>query len=454
MTFKSYHIGILLRILLLTGFLGGMVYFVFTGEWIYSGIIAVLGGLSIYNLFRFLGRRFEVMDDFFESIKYRDFTRKYVEENKSVDIRRLYKGFNTVNEVVRQMDSERETQYLYLQKILELIDIGILAYEAESGKVLWSNGTFEDTLGFPGFKNIKFVRSRNPEVFRELFENYYPKPSAVDLKVGKEHIKVLLSNSLFQIGEQFYKLIVIHNIEETLNRTEADAWKKLLSVMTHEIMNSIAPISSLANTLKTQIQQSQQDPENYPLEIEDLDAGLQSIENRSEGLMKFARTYRSLNKVTKLNLERIGVLELFRNIEHLMKPLAIERNVQLQLAMSNKNLEIEADVYLLEQVLINLLLNALEACETTPGALIELLAESRTDGRILITVMDNGSGISEEIKDQVFVPFFTTKKEGSGIGLSLSKQIMTLHGGKIQMDGREGLGTRISLHFPVPSRQG
>jgi len=291
------------------------------------------------------------------------------------------------------------------------------------------------------------VSSRNSDVYQLLFETVYKKPTAVEIKVNNENSKVLLSNTIFKMENKSYKLIVLHNIEDTLNKTESDAWKKLLSVMTHEIMNSIAPISSLANTLKLQVQMTQESPEENKLNIEDLDAGLSSIEKRSEGLLKFAKTYRSLNKVTSLNLEHVYVKNLFSSIKHLMQPLLTGKNAELSFSLQQEDLEVEIDSYLMEQVLINLILNAVEACEKFTPAKVSISAERKLDGKIFIRVSDNGPGIPEEIIDDIFVPFFTTKKEGSGIGLSLSKQIMTLHGGKIQISGNVTGGTTIKLIF-------
>lgn len=447
MTFKSYHTGILIRILILALALNGLVFSFFKSYFIGVGAFLFLIGILIYEFFRFLSRRFEVIDDFFESVKYKDFSRKYLEENKSKDISRLYTGFNTVNQVVREMNSEKETQYLYLQKILEMVDIGILAYETDSGKVLWMNESFRNSLDFPSFKNIRFVSSRNSKVYHLLFNNTYSKPTAVDIKVHKENSRVLISNSIFQIENKSFKLIVLHNIEDTLNKTESDAWKKLLSVMTHEIMNSIAPISSLANTLKFQVQMYKDNPAENPLEIEDLDAGLLSIEKRSEGLLKFAKTYRSLNKVTDLNLEQVFLKDLFSNIKYLMQPLVKGKNAELSFHLRKEDLQVEIDSYLMEQVLINLILNAMEAIEKGRNAKVQISAEKKPDGKIFILVSDNGPGIPEEIKEDIFVPFYTTKKEGSGIGLSLSKQIMTLHGGKIQITENSENGTAVSLIF-------
>nr|WP_300439173.1 HAMP domain-containing sensor histidine kinase [Christiangramia sp.] len=447
MTFKTYHTGILLRILILVFFLGVGIWCVFENWYLVTSIILLVLITIVYEFFRFLSKRFEVIDDFFESVKYRDFSRRYLTANKTKDIQRFYEGFNTVNQVVREINSEKETQYLYLQKILELVDIGILAYETESGKVLWSNESFQDTLDFPSFKNIQFVSSRNSQVYEILFNKFYSKPTTVDLNVKRETIKVLLSNSIFSIEEKSFKLVVVHNIEETLNKTESEAWKKLLSVMTHEIMNSIAPISSLANTLKLQVQMHREKPSINKLDVDDLNAGLSSIEKRSEGLLKFAKTYRSLNKVTSLNLETVKLKELFNDLKHLMQSQLKNTNAKLSFHLLDEGLEIEMDSYLMEQVLINLILNGIEASIEQKHPEVQVSAGKKMDGRLFIRVKDNGIGISEEIKEAAFVPFFTTKKEGSGIGLSLSKQIMTLHGGKIQANNNLDGGATISLNF-------
>lgn len=217
--------------------------------------------------------------------------------------------------------------------------------------------------------------------------------------------------------------------------------------MTHEIMNSIAPISSLAETLQNHVRQVREDPLRYPLEMEDLDAGIESIKKRSEGLMMFAKTYRSLNKVTNLNLGTVLVRQMFDNIGNLIQPSLEKKKVTLNFVVDDPDRQINIDTYLIEQVLINLILNSVEACEGRAGAKIVVAANKNTKGRIIIKVTDNGSGIPQEIMDQIFIPFFTTKKSGSGIGLSLSKQIMLLHNGRIQLNSVEGKGTVVSLIF-------
>jgi signal transduction histidine kinase len=327
-----------------------------------------------------------------------------------------------------------------------LVDIGILAFETKNGKVLWANESILNSLDFPSFKNISFVKKRNQKLYNLIFKSFYSDPITLEIPVRKETTKALVSNSKFNVGDNSFQLIVLHNIEDTLNKTESEAWKRLLSVMTHEIMNSIAPISSLAGTLKSQVELFSKNEDREKLDLEDLNIGLTSIEKRSEGLLKFAKTYRSLSKVTHIDKEEVKIVNLFQNLEKLLKTSEPD-HTELIFDISNSNLRIEADSYLLEQILINLILNAFEACKEMGNTEVKVYAEKKFDNQIVISVADNGKGIPEEIKDQIFIPFFTTKKEGSGIGLSLSKQIMTLHGGKIQIKSLKDKGTSVQLIF-------
>ncbi|RFN60279.1 sensor histidine kinase [Marixanthomonas ophiurae] len=447
MTYKSYVFSITLRVV---GLLISLTLLAFGIAWLNT--YAIIGGsilslITVYNLYRFVIKRFVEMDDFFESVKYRDFSRWFVDTKGPQDIRELHKGFNLVNKTIKAIDSERQAQFVYLQKILEMVNIGIIAYNVESGDVLWVNDSFLKTLDFPSFKNISFVEKRRPNIYDELFETYHSNTASVTLEMRQETLKVLISDTVFEMEEHSFKLIVLQNIEETLNRNESEAWKKLLSVMTHEIMNSIAPITSLAETLQKSIQDSMEHPETRKLELEDVNAGLNSIKKRSEGLMKFAKTYRSLNKVTHVNKTKIKASDLFSNISELMKPSLEEKEVDLGFKLKDPNLLFEIDSYLIEQVLINLILNAIDATETVSAPQIVVSATLSHKGTAQIKVADNGSGIPSEIMDSIFVPFFSTKKTGSGIGLSLCKQIMLLHGGKIQLRSSEKEGTEVSLVF-------
>lgn len=447
MTYKKYPFALLARVVILFGFLTVLAFSVSLYNPYFIAASALFSLVSLYRLYRFIGRRFVEMDDFFEAVKYRDFSRWYSEKTGPKDLRSLHFGFNEVNRTIQEINKKKEAQYLYLQKILEMIDTGITAYNIETGDVLWVNESFKNTLDLPAFKNIRFVAKRKPLLFEEIFEARHERENSVSINVNNNSLKVLISESVFQIADDRFKLIVLQNIDDTLNQNESDAWKKLLSVMTHEIMNSIAPISSLAETLQNNIRLSMEHPARDLLDMNDLDTGIESIKRRSEGLLKFAKTYRSLNKVTQLNVSKVAVSELFENIQNLMKPSLENKNIELIFSSETVGLQVEIDTYLIEQVLINLMLNAVEACEGVVGPKILIAAQKNSGGHILIKVSDNGRGIPEEIMENIFVPFFSTKKNGSGIGLSLCKQIILLHKGKIQVNSKVGKGTAVSLVF-------
>ena len=447
MAYKKYKAGLFLRLFALFLCLTALAFTIPLKNIFYI-VLAFLGTVMIfYHLYNYIVRRFAQMDDFFESVKYRDFSRWFNDKTGPEDMRQLHKGFNEVNKTIKQINKEKEAQHLYLQKILEMVDTAIIAYEISTGNVLWINQAFMELLNVPAFKKMTFLENRKPELYHSIFGNDLMQSGTMDIEVENERIKVLVTDSIFILGEETFKLVALQNIDATVNQTESEAWKKLLSVMTHEIMNSIAPISSLAETLQNHVKQTRENPSMHPLDMEDLDAGIGSIKKRSEGLMMFAKTYRSLNKVTNLNLGNVSVRQMFDNIENLIQPSLIKKNVTLNFVLDNPDLNINIDSYLIEQVLINLILNSVEACEGKVDSKIIVAANKNNKGKTIIKVTDNGSGIPPEIMDQIFVPFFTTKKSGSGIGLSLSKQIMLLHNGRIQINSVEGKGTAVSLIF-------
>jgi two-component system, NtrC family, nitrogen regulation sensor histidine kinase NtrY len=218
-------------------------------------------------------------------------------------------------------------------------------------------------------------------------------------------------------------------------------------VMTHEIMNSIAPISSLADTMLNRLQNSASSLHKDPSAFEDLELGIETIRRRSEGLLRFAETYRNLNKITTPNLKKIYVRDLFENLHQLMQPTLAQKNIEMEIILKDPHLSLDADPSLIEQVLINLVVNAVEAVKEKSRPKITLTGNLSPNQKIIIKVADNGSGISAELIDKIFIPFFSTRKAGSGIGLSLCKQIMMLHKGNIQVQSAPGEGSVFLLSF-------
>ncbi|MDO1501721.1 HAMP domain-containing sensor histidine kinase [Winogradskyella maritima] len=448
MNYKSYIFWLFFRVLLIVLTILCLFYFIYFNYTFYA-IISGLFVLSVFiNTLFFIKRRFEVIEDFFETVKYSDFSRWFPEDKGAKDIRFLYAGFNKINKTFKDINSQSQARYVYLQKILEMVDIGIISYNLESGDVLWSNDSFREILNMPSFKNIMFLEKRMPKLFTSIFETYRKDAEAISITIQNERKNVLISDTIFKVKEESFKLIVLQDIDNTLNQNESESWKKLLSVMTHEIMNSIAPISSLADTLQKNVQIAIESPEEKTLELEDINLGIKSIKNRSDGLMKFAKTYRSLTKITNINVERVAVSELFLNIELLMAPSIRAKKIDIHFEVLLPHLELDIDRHLIDQALINLILNAVDACKIKKeGAQIKVLASQNANNQIVLKVFDNGSGIRQDILEKIFIPFFTNKATGSGIGLSLCKQIMLLHKGKILVKSVEGKGTVFSLIF-------
>jgi nitrogen fixation/metabolism regulation signal transduction histidine kinase len=401
--------------------------------------------ILLINLFFFVNNRFTEMDNFLESIKYRDFSRFFNEKTRDKNTQELHKNFNAIIKTIKTIHSEKEIQHLYLRHILEMVDTGIIAYNTNSGKVLLVNNAFKTILDVPEFKKMHFLQKRKPDFYNTICVEDHPKTITLSVPTGQEKLNFLVSDSIFKMEDDLYKIIAVQNIDDAIDHTESEAWKKLLSVMTHEIMNSISPISSLAETLQYHVKDSMENPKENPLNMEDLHVGIESIKKRSEGLMMFAKTYRSLNKITQLNLETVLIADLFDTIKHLLQPSL--KKIKLEFHFTDTNLKVEIDRHLIEQVLINLILNAIDATEQAENAQINISASLNLKGQISILVQDNGTGIPEEILDSIYVPFFTTKKNGSGIGLSLSKQIMLLHQGKIKINTQVGKGTSVFLIF-------
>ncbi|MBI1343818.1 MAG: GHKL domain-containing protein [Terrimonas sp.] len=402
---------------------------------------------QVYEFYRFYRKAHDELDQFVESVHYRDFSRYFDVKHAPAEVQSLREGFNEINSTFKVISKEKETQYQYVQKILELVNTGIISYEEESGEVIWMNESLKKMLALPYLKTIQSLVKRD-EVLYDAIISLRPGESKVATAHLEKHSnKILLSGTAFQTEGNIYKLIAFQNVSEALDETESKAWQKLLSVMTHEIMNSVAPISSLADTLKLRLQQSMAVISNDTGAVDDLQIGIETIKRRSEGLLKFAQTYRNLNKITKLNLQQVYVRDIFENLYQLMQPTLQQKNIEMETILKDTDLVLEADINLLEQVLINLVVNAIEAVKDREEPRIILSAYLSSNKKTVIKVADNGNGMSEEVMDKIFIPFFSTKKSGSGIGLSLCKQIMILHRGNIQAQSIEGEGTAFSLYF-------
>ncbi|HYJ62265.1 MAG TPA: ATP-binding protein [Parafilimonas sp.] len=447
MIYKQPGSRLVIRIVLLALEIFFTSYLFFSGQILFGILVLLIAIYQSYNLYEFLKKAQAEVAQFVESIHYRDFSRYFDVKHAPAELQTLRQGFNEINTTFKVISLEKETQYQYLQKILELVDTGILSYEIETGTIVWMNESLKRLLKIPFLKTIQSLDKRDPALC-EVITNLRPGESLVnEIHIERNTLKILMAATAFQTEGKKFKLIAFQNVNEALDETESKAWQKLLRVMTHEIMNSVAPISSLADTLKNRLQHSNELVDDESGTLEDLSLGMETIKRRSEGLLKFAQTYRNLNMITAPNLQKFYVKDLFKTQQRLMLPTLDQKNIDLEIILKEPDLQIEADINLIEQVLINLLLNAMEAIKEIENPKIILTASQSKNNRAAIKVIDNGPGIDDEVLDKIFIPFFSTKKSGSGIGLSLCKQIMMLHKGNIQVQSIKNEGTAFILQF-------
>jgi len=445
--FKNYSWHILWRVGLLIVTITTAAFLLVKGLYLYEIFAIPVIIFQVMDFFKFHKKAQEEVEQFVESVHYRDFSRYFDVKHAPLELQPLRKGFNEINSTFKVISKEKETQYQYLQKILELVDTGILSYEYNSGEIGWMNESFKKLLGIPYLKSIHSLEKRDAQLYKEVLALRPGENKVANITHDRNSFKVLLNATAFQTSGKIYKLVAFQNVSEALDETESKAWQKLLSVMTHEIMNSVAPISSLAETLKNRLQLSVAGINERPDGLDDLELGIDTIKRRSEGLLKFAETYRNLNKITTPNFKKLYVRDLFENLHQLMQPTLLQKKIDIEIILKDPELTVEADPNLVEQVLINLLVNAMEAVKDKTSARIVLSAFTSMGNRVVLKIADNGAGMSPEIVDKIFIPFFSTKKSGSGIGLSLCKQIMMLHKGNIQVQSVEGEGSAFMLQF-------
>lgn len=447
MIFKRYEWRLLIRIVLLFAVLFAAALLLVNKQYLFAVLTIPFFIYQLYDLFQLLKKAQDEVKEFAESVHYRDFSRYFNVKQAPAELQTLRAGFNEINDTFKVISREKETQYVYLQKILELVDTGILSYEVAEGEIAWMNETFKKLLSIPYLKTIHSLEKRDEALYKEVLAVKPGESRIAKVTTDKSSFKILLSATAFQTDGKVFKLIAFQNVNEALDETEAQAWRKLLSVMTHEIMNSVAPISSLADTLKNRLRLSTPHLQNNEGSLEDLELGIETIKRRSEGLLKFAETYRNLNKITTLNVKKVLVRDLFENLNHLMQPTLEQKNIELEIILKDPDITLEVDTNLIEQVLINLLVNAIEAVKEKTAPRIALSAYFSSEHKTVIKIADNGTGMDEEVMDKIFIPFFSTRKTGSGIGLSLCKQIMMLHKGTIQVQSKEGEGSSFMLVF-------
>jgi two-component system, NtrC family, nitrogen regulation sensor histidine kinase NtrY len=445
---KDFRSRALLRTLLLGLSIALVMYMVTQPNMLFASVLmAMIVVGQLVELFRFVSQTNRKLTRFLESVKYSDFISGFAADNKlGRSFKDLNIAFNEVMEAFRKARSEKEESWQYLNTVVQQVRTGILSFDAE-GSIQLINANAKRYLGTNTIKNIAELIEVNPKLYQAINAVQSGKS---ELYKSSNEMQLTVQCTELRIRGADIKLITLQNIQGELQKQEAEAWQNLTRVLRHEIMNSITPISSLTSTLRDILEQDlKKQGDHYELNDEtttDLKDGLSTIENRSKGLIKFIDAYREYTSLPKPVFTTFRLKDLIEKVANLMKEESKRKNINFQFECHSEYLTLQADEEMIEQVLINLLKNAMEALADTKNASLKLIG-NYSDNSIKIEVIDNGPGIITEAIENIFVPFYTTKRTGSGIGLSLSRQIMQLHNGSITVVSEPDVKTVFTLRF-------
>lgn len=440
----NFRINIVARVLVLVLLVAGLEYCLSRTEWVVTPVIITAAiVMAVAELISHIEKTNREFTNFLHSIKDADFTIYNTSDKRGKTFSDFKAALNIITGELQHIKIEKEAQFIFLQSVVEHLSIAILCFDA-TGEIMLINDAARQLLGMQFLKNIK---QADQVLYACLTSEPGLKEPLVEIKINGEDVKLSIRSSMFTIQGVAHTLLSLQNIRREIENTELQAWEQLLRVLTHEIMNSVTPISSLSASLKGKADALQQTSEDYADQLDDLSLGLDVIARRSAALISFVNLYKSMTLLPSPTFRDVAVKDLFDRVLKLKHRELQERNVAIFIKTYNEQMALKIDEGLVEQVLINIINNAVDALASIPSASITFCAFVK-DNRKVIQVSDNGTGIDSDHIDKIFVPFFTTKNKGSGIGLSLSKQIMSVHSGSISATSLSGSGTTFTLSFP------
>jgi signal transduction histidine kinase len=421
----------------------------FSPAYVHSSI--VVSGILIVETLEivwYLNRTNRQLAQFFSSLSDRASSLKFDGFESGGSFRDLSLRLEQISKLFQKERREKEAQHNYLNYLVEQIGVGIITFR-DDGRIDLINPAAKTIFADRNIPEIASLNKYNPEFEKLIRDLELNEKALIRIIVKDELFYLTVQKSLFKLEDKFYWLISFQDINSELDKKELDAWQKIIRVLTHEIMSSISPVTSLSEHLLNKIQ----DPNKPGIVkkpdgklMEDLGEGLEIIKTRGEGLMEFVKHYHSLTHLPTPVLEEVQLGPFLEKILSLIDPECKKNNISLMLEI-REPIQTSIDPQLIEQVLLNLIRNSIQALEGIgSGKSISIFADSDVTG-IQVSIRDNGCGIDIDNMDNIFIPFYTTRTKGSGIGLSFAKQIMRLHNGQISVKSDKGKGAEFILRF-------
>ncbi|MEM9670959.1 MAG: ATP-binding protein [Bacteroidota bacterium] len=451
MHYALFRFNVIFRLALIIGLGYATVYVVTqTHFWLVSIWLLLAIIITIFELLRYIERSHRELENLVVAIRQGDFTNTY-QRPAFGSGELLAHSYNQLVATYQHLRQEKESNHQYLQNVVEHVSIALIGLSQE-GQITLVNPAAKQLLRQPLLLQLSDVQAINENLFEKMKRLEAGKKVIVKVVIDGQLMQLSLQTSEFYLQGEYFKLISLQDLRRELEEQELASWQKLIRVLTHEIMNSVIPITNLSGMIRQTLLQTQQGNmlqlQNLGEEdSQDLLESLRVIEERSQGLANFVKAYRNVTQVAQPNFRQVAITDLFQRVHTLFSPTLQQSDIAWEQKVMPPQLSFTIDLEMIEQVLINLIKNATEALRETSHPTICLNAYRTEDNEDIMEVSDNGLGIAPEVADQIFIPFYTTKPDGSGIGLSLSQQIMRLHRGAISVRSSANEGTTFTLHF-------
>lgn len=440
---KRFSLHIALRILLLACLVSPIPFLYAQENYVAAGVMLFLAFLVSISLFHYATSVNKKLILFFESIQYSDFTVKFSSDNPmGRSFSDLNRQMNLVIDAFKSARAEKEANIQFLNTMVQHIDVGILCFDAAENIEILNNAAIR-LLDVYRLRELKDLQ-QTPH--RKLYEILKQLDSGQRIMFETASGRQLAINATkVNLRGRAVKIISLQNIRSELQQKELSSWQNLTKVLRHEIMNSIAPIVSMVGTMRSIVDEDLSDKPGIEESVEDLGEALKTIENRGKGIMNFVNAYRDFTTLPKPLKKETSAKELLTRLETFLKSESTKKRAKVRINIEH-DFKLNIDIDQIEMVLINLVKNAHEALEDQQDGQIEITAY-QNEGQRFIVVKDNGKGMVPEALEKIFIPFYTTKKTGQGIGLSLSKQILQSHDGDLTAKSELGKGSVFRLEF-------
>ncbi|NER14357.1 GHKL domain-containing protein [Leptobacterium flavescens] len=454
---KGFTIQVIVRVLLILLCCILFAYLIPLERWFTVTGTGALILIQIVSLIKYVNTTNYSLVKFLDALKNEDYSVYFAPANKGDSFARVYEDFNHIIRNFKKNKIDKQAQFEYFKQILEQVNLGILSIKKEMlfsedarQEILFFNRAAGRILGQPQHKYWHRLSKQVPWLETEVKKLSEGGKALLEMESDTEEKQLSLEVIDFSLLGVSYLLITFQDIRSEIEQKEIEAWHNVIRILAHEMLNSFTPVSSLASTIKKMTE----DKEGNIIHANDIDdeavrdihLAAKTIQKRSDGLLVFVKDYRTISNVPLPIVNPVQILVLLENISRLMQASLDEHGIELSIENVPSKAMIHADEKLIEQVFLNILGNSVYALEEVADPKITITAEIKND-RKLIHITDNGKGIDPSIMNQIFIPFYTTRKNGSGIGLSLSKNIMKKHGGGIRVSSEPFVATTFSLVF-------